>query len=130
MQTGKNQSQISIVPEKYSSKNIIGFSRTLIAAGMLLTLIFNNIHSLLTPAYLQTLDLPSFRVNFFLLFHSAHIVDMQVAAIIILLIIMSGYFMQITALFHFWIAASFYMLKPLVVGGDSINMLLTLLLIP
>jgi antimicrobial peptide system SdpB family protein len=132
MQTDKNQSQISIVLEKYSSKNIIGFSRTLIATGMLLTLIFNNIHSLLTPGYLQTLDLPSlkFRVNFFLLFHSAHIVDMQVVAIIILVIIISGYFMQITALFHFWIAASFYMLKPLNIGGDSINLLLTLLLIP
>lgn len=99
---------------------------------MLLTLLFNDIHSLLTLENLEDLDLPTLhnRANFFLLFRSTHILDMQVLAIIILIAVISGYFMQLTSVLHFWIAASFYFIKPLNLGGDNINMLLTLLLVP
>jgi antimicrobial peptide system SdpB family protein len=99
---------------------------------MLLTLLFNDIHSLLTPENLEDLDIPTLhnRANFFLLFRSPHIFYMQVFAIIILILVISGYFIQLTSLLHFWIAASFYFIKPLNLGGDNINMLLTLLLIP
>jgi antimicrobial peptide system SdpB family protein len=55
---------------------------------------------------------------------------MQVLGILILILIISGYFLQLTSLLHFWIAASFYLLNPVKVGGDNINMMLTLLLIP
>jgi len=118
--------------KNYVRGNNIGFSRSLLAAGMLLTILFNNISQLLPRGYLQSSALSSVgkSVNFFLLLGPEHIMMMQAAAIIILVIIISGYFMQLTCFLHFWIAASFYFFRPLNVGGDSINMLLTLLLIP
>jgi hypothetical protein len=118
--------------KNYVRGNNIGFSRSLLAAGMLLTILFNNISLLLPRGYLQSSALSPIgkSVNFFLLLGQRHILIMQAAAIIILLIVISGYFMQLTCFLHFWIAASFYFFRPLNVGGDSINMLLTLLLIP
>ena len=118
--------------EIISSKSIIGFSRSLLATGMLLSLIFNELDLLIPANYLQSLNLHSlkFRCNFFLIFNSSHIVVMQVLGILILILIISGYFLQVTSLLHFWIAASFYVLNPVKVGGDNINMMLTLLLIP
>ena len=115
-----------------SSKSIVGFSRSILAAGMLLTLLFNDINFVIPASHLQSLNLHSlkFRCNFFLLFNSSHLVVTQMLAIIFMLLIIAGYFMQITALFHFWVAASFFMIRPIVGGGDEINMLLTLLFIP
>ncbi len=119
-------------PEINSSKSIIGFSRSLLAAGLLLTLMFNDLNLLIPPDHLQSLNLHSFkfRCNFFLLLNSSHIVIMQVLGILILILVISGYFLQFTSLLHFWISASFYLLNPVKVGGDNINMMLTLLLIP
>ena len=118
--------------KKYVSLNTLGFSRSLLAAGMLLTIMFNNIKLLLPQGYLQTNSLSSIGkyVNFFVLLGPEKMIVMQVIAIFLLLITISGYFIQITCFLHFWIAASFYFFRPLNVGGDSINMLLTLLLIP
>jgi antimicrobial peptide system SdpB family protein len=132
MQMAKNQFLHITYLDKWTSISIVGFARSILAAGMLLTLMFNNIPSLLTNDNLQTYAVPTLhnRLNFFLLFQPAHMLQMQFLAIIILLITISGYFIGLTSLLNFWIAASFYFLKPLNVGGDNINMLLTLLLIP
>jgi antimicrobial peptide system SdpB family protein len=115
-----------------SSKSIIGFARSLLAAGTLLTLLFNDINFIIPQQHLQTLNLNSikYRCNFFLIFNSSHIVAAQIVGIILLAVVISGYFMQVTSLIHFWISVSFFMLRPVFVGGDNINMLLTLLLIP
>jgi antimicrobial peptide system SdpB family protein len=123
---------LATFPEINSSKSIIGFSRSLLATGMLLLLIFNDLNFLIPANYLQSLNLHSlkFRFNFFLLFDSSHIVVMQVLALLILIVIISGYYLQVTSLLHFWISASLYVLNPVRVGGDNINMMLTLLLIP
>ncbi|HWH63240.1 MAG TPA: hypothetical protein VNS50_08200, partial [Ginsengibacter sp.] len=52
-----------------SSKSIIGFARSLLALGMLLTLIFNDIDLLIPSHYLATLNQHSlsYRCNFFLM---------------------------------------------------------------
>jgi len=118
--------------EPGSSKSLVGFSRSLLAGGMLLTLVFNDMNLLFPANHLETLNLDSlkFRCNFFLIFNPSHLVITQGLAISILILVITGYFMQVTSLFHFWISASFVMLRPFAVGGDNINMLLTLLLIP
>lgn len=118
--------------ETGSSKTIIGFARSILAAGVLLKLLFNNINFLIPPHKLHSLDLHSlkYRSNFFLIFNSAHLMEMQILGIIILAFTISGYFMKITCLFHFWISASFFMLRPIAMGVENIDMLLTLLLIP
>lgn len=121
-----------LVPGLELSKSIIGFSRSLLAAGTLLTLLFNDLNLLIPGNYLQSLDMGSlkFRYNFFLLFSTSHIAIMQVIGILLLLVIISGHFLQLSSLLHFWITASFYVLNPVKVGGDNINTILTLLLIP
>ena len=115
-----------------SSKSIIGFARSLLALGMLLTFIFNDIDLLIPSRYLATLNLHSirYRCNFFLMFNPSHLFLTRYLAISILILIISGYFMQITSILHFWIAASFVLLRPVYAGGDNIYMLLTLLLVP
>lgn len=118
--------------ETGSSKTIIGFSRSLLAAGALLKLVFNDINFLIPSYKIQALDAHSFRyrTNFFLIFNPSHLIEMQILAILILALIITGYFMKVTSLLHFWISASFFMFRPLRIGVDNIDMLLTLLLIP
>lgn len=122
----------SSFPGLEPSKSIIGFSRSLLAAGMLLTLMFNDLNLLMPAKYLQSLNMDAlkFRYNFFLLLSTAHLATMQVIGILILVTIISGIFLQFSSLLHFWITVSFYVLNPVKVGGDNINMMLTLLLIP
>ncbi len=117
----------------YTPGQITGLSRSLLAAGMLLTLMFNDINFIIPRHYLNTLDLHSLRYkcNFFLLLDSLHLTELQIIAIVILLFILSGYFIKITSLLQFWITASFFMLRPpFFAEGDSVNMLLSLLLVP
>ena len=132
IETNHLYSAITRFIETSSSKTIIGFSRSILAAGVLLKLVFNHINFLIPSHKLQTLDLHSlkYRCNFFLIFNSSHLIEMRILAIIILAFIITGYFMKITSLLHFWIAASFFMLRPVSIGVDNIEMLLTLLLIP
>ena len=115
-----------------SPKSIIGFARSLLALGMLLTLIFNDIDLLIPSHYLATLNQHSltYHCNFFLMFNPSHLFLTRFLAISILILIISGYFMQITSILHFWITASFVLVRPVYAGGDNIYMLLTLLLVP
>ena len=118
--------------ETSSSKTIIGFSRSVLAGGVLLKLIFNHGNSLIPPDKLQALNLHSLKYhsNFFLIFNSSHLFEMQILASLILVVVMSGYLMKVTSLLHFWISASLFMLRPVSIGVENIIMLLTLLLIP
>ncbi|MEO6328976.1 MAG: hypothetical protein ABIO55_08590 [Ginsengibacter sp.] len=115
-----------------SSKTIIGFCRSLLAADVLLKLSCNDINFLISPHQLQNHDLHSlrYRFNFFLLFNSSHIGEMKILAILILALIISGYYMKITCLIHFWILQSLLVFREGYLGVHSINVLLTLLLIP
>jgi len=115
-----------------ASTSIIGFARSLLALGLLLTLIFNPINLLIPAHYLATLNQHSikFHGNFFLMFNPAHLFVTRLLAISVLMLIISGYFMQATSILHFWITASFVLIRPAYLGGDNINMLLALLLIP
>jgi antimicrobial peptide system SdpB family protein len=115
-----------------SSKAIVGFSRSILAAGVLLKLLFNDPNSLISSDKLRILDLHSlkYRCNFFLAFGSHYRFEMQMLAIIILMILISGYFMKVTCLLHFWISVSLFMIRPVSIGVENIIMLLTLLLIP
>ena len=114
------------------SKSIIGFARSLLALGLLLTLVCNPINELIPARYLATFNQHTlkFHSNFFMVFGAGHLWVTRFLAIAFLLIIISGYFMQLTCLVHFWITASLILIKPAYLGGDNINMLLTLLLIP
>lgn len=124
---------LAAVKIRASSSGIIGFSRSLLALGMLLTLIFNDIDFIIPHSYIQGLNLNAlkYRCNFFLLFNASHLVETQILAILLLLFTITGYCIRITSLLQFWISASFFLLRPSYFAeGDNVNMLLTLLLIP
>lgn len=115
-----------------SSPSIIGFARSLLALGLLLTLLFNPVTVLFPAHYIATLNPHSirFHCNFFLMLGAAHLFATKLLAVSVLLLIITGYYMQFTAILHCWVTASFVLLRSTYLGGDNINMLLALLLVP
>ncbi len=115
-----------------SSWSIIGFARSLLAIGLLLTLLFNPIDVLIPAPYLASFNQGSikFHSNFFLIFGPRFLFLTRILAIALLIMVVSGYFMQLTSILHFWITASLVLVKATYLGGDNVNMLLTLLLVP
>ncbi len=118
--------------------NVIGLSRSLLAIGLLLTLIFNSTKTLFinrvdgketksllnAPIYLKE------HFNFFNLIGTENIEYTKWVAIFILLFIISGYFIKITAILHWWIASSFLFASNIIDGGDQLHSVLSFLLIP
>ncbi|MDR7371996.1 sporulation-delaying protein SdpB family protein [Flavobacterium aquidurense] len=117
--------------------NTVGFARSILALGTLLTLIFNPIgilfHKKIDGTILNPLlnpVIPINKYNFFTLFGFDNIVYMKGLAILILIITISGYFIKITSLLHWWICISFLYFSSIIDGGDQIASILSFLLIP
>lgn len=117
--------------------NVIGLSRSILALGTFLTLLFNPINELfhrttenkILNSLLDPL-LPINKYNFFILFGFENIIYMKFLALIILIILITGYFIKITSILHWWISISFLYFSSTIDGGDQINSILTLLIIP
>jgi antimicrobial peptide system SdpB family protein len=121
----------------YPYTNVIGIARSMVALGTLLTLLVNDI-SVFMPVHANG-DLvspllnplaPINQYNFFLLLGFEHVVIAKWIAIILLAIVISGYYPRITCLFHWWISISFIYFSTAIDGGDHIAAVLTLLLLP
>ncbi|MRM95251.1 hypothetical protein D1Z98_09855 [Riemerella anatipestifer] len=116
--------------------NVVGLSRSLIALGTLLTLLFNSTDTIfIRKVSNQFISHPlqndfANTINFFYLFGKNNLVFAKWTAIIILSIVISGYFQKITSLFHWWISFSFLHTATIIDGGDQIASIITLLLIP
>ncbi|RAJ19878.1 sporulation-delaying protein SdpB family protein [Pedobacter cryoconitis] len=113
----------------------LGIARTILALSTLLTLIANDDEVLFKTKTINLTD--SFNnkdlfqnINFFSLFGFDHLYVAKFIAIIILLIVISGWRPRYVCLFHFWICVSFFNSVRLVEGGDQIASILTLLLVP
>ena len=115
-----------------ASTSIIGLARSLLALGLLLTLIFNDINVLIPAQYIATLNQHSMRFhgNFFFLLGPSHLNLTRLIAVAVLMLIITGYYIQVTSILHCWITASFVLIRSAYLGGDGTNALLTLLLIP
>lgn len=127
----------SFFRERNFETNTLGFARSLLAFGLLITLITNPISNFfytdlngnpLSPVLLQE----SFvnKINFFLLWGYEDVLYMKIFAIIILLTVISGYFIRITSILHWWVTWSFMLFSSAIDGGDQIASNLSLLLIP
>lgn len=121
---------------KYSLQNpytnVYGLARSLMAFATLLTLVFND-WGLLFPAYhVQSIPVETIfdQFNIFLLFGYDHIRLVICLCIFLLCLVMTGILPQVTSVFHFWIAYSFFRCSPTIDGGDQIISIITLLLIP
>ena len=117
--------------------NVLGLSRSVIAVGTLLTLLTNSssilmqktdIGEYLNPLINPIADINKF--NFFLLFGVEQFDLMRYLAIFFLLTVISGYFIKITSILHWWISISFFLSSSVIDGGDQIASILSLLLIP
>ncbi|WP_163397353.1 sporulation-delaying protein SdpB family protein [Flavobacterium fluviatile] len=117
--------------------NTVGLARSIVAMGTLLTLIANPISILFHKKIDGTIINPLLnpvqpinQYNFFTLLGFDNIVYMKGLAILILLMTISGYFMKITSLLHWWISISFLYFSSIIDGGDQIASILSFLLIP
>jgi antimicrobial peptide system SdpB family protein len=117
--------------------NTIGLARSIIALGTLLTLMINPLSVLLHKTtdgklinpFLST-TFPLYKYNFFLFLGIDNIIYMKWLAVVILMITMSGYFIKITSVLHWWISISFLYFSSIIDGGDQIAANLSLLLLP
>jgi antimicrobial peptide system SdpB family protein len=116
--------------------NVVGFARSMIALGTILTLLLNPVDTLfvrkITGSFISPIlqsDLSS-KISFFYLFGKEHLAVMKFCAIICLLLVISGYFMKLSALLHWWITFSFLHSAAIIDGGDQIAAIISFLLIP
>jgi len=129
--------RIEAVAFKFSNKmvwsNVYGLARTLLAIGTLLTLIFND-NSVLFGSQQKSISFftSGLEVNKFTLFYFLryHLVVAKSIAILILLIVASGWRPRLTCLFHWYIAISFELFCVVPDGGDQVTSVLAFLLIP
>lgn len=123
----------SIVDKRYPYTNVIGLVRSMLAMGLLLTLFFTDVNFLAIQDSNGAFLSPTINEsdwNFFMFFGAEYILEMKIAAILLLFLVITGYFPQITCLAHWWIASSFMFFSSVIDGGDQIHNNITLLLIP
>lgn len=112
--------------------NIYGISRSILAFGLLLTILISKNSSiyydssasgnLIMPSNIQNIGLFNIFIDNLLL--------AQVIAVIVLLWVISGFLPQLSCFFQWWVTFSFMISSPTIEGGDQINNILCLLLIP
>jgi antimicrobial peptide system SdpB family protein len=116
--------------------SLYGLARTIIGLSLLLTLIFNSWDTLflqidgLPCNQLLKIDLFTNKFNFFLLLGLENIKIMYYLSILVMIIVVSGFFPMVFCLLHWWIQFSFINSSSCVDGGDQIASNLCLLMIP
>ncbi len=111
---------------------VYGLSRTTLAICSLITLTFSETTVLFDEAiYNNRLKEEIFnQYNLFYLFGWEYLRYAKALAILLLLLVASGWRPRFTGVFQWWVTASFYYSSSILEGGDQIAMILTLLLIP
>ncbi len=120
----------SLIDLNYWNK-MLGVARSSLALSLLLTLLFNTNEVLFTTGInnevLPSLDKYPF-LNLYALIEN--FTTVKVLSIIILMIVILGIYPRYTCVFHWWVTFSFFNTSLIIDGGDQINNILTLLLIP
>lgn len=128
--------RINSIAEKYSMlnpwSNVYGLARSIMALGTLIVLLSNsdsvlffNISSVLSSAS-DSLR----KIGLFYLLGAEHLFTARVIAVIVLVLVISGWRPRVTGILHWWISYSFFSICPIIDGGDQIISILTMLLIP
>lgn len=137
------QRLISYLKDKDIHNQKLAIARLLLAFGMLLTIMSNDMGKTANTGFLSRhhytdrnyalakhdpkMNMPLRSMNLFIVLP---LPAAKVVAAIILLLVISGYLPQISCLFHFWVCFSVHNYFYNVNGSDSIALLLSLLLIP
>jgi antimicrobial peptide system SdpB family protein len=111
--------------------NVYGIGRSLLAFSTLLTLISNTTDTL----FMRSSEL--IKVNMSAVVNASlfnildnHLIIAHVIAIVILLVVIGGFFPRYTGVFHWYVSFSFFASCSIIDGGDQANAVLTLLLVP
>ena len=112
--------------------NVYGLARTLLAISTLLTLIANDASTLFIPLARVVAQAPfcDGHAGFGLFCQSDDLEAARWVAIVLLIIVASGWRPRVTGALHWWVAASLQSSASLLDGCDQITMNLTLLLLP
>ncbi len=113
--------------------NVYGLARSLLAIGTAGTLAFSHSTTLFRPA----VGIPTAPIcqglgeaSFFCLFPKGHLELARWLAVVILLVVTSGWRPRLTGILHWWIAASYMYSAVVQDGGDQITSILAFLLLP
>ena len=113
--------------------NVYGLARSMLAVATLLTLLANPAGQLFHPLIVDDPGIFDRRaidgLSLFLLARE-HLVLAKIVAVIILLLVASGWRPRLTALPHWWVSYSFAASASVIDGGDLVAATLTLLLLP
>jgi len=111
---------------------VYGLSRTVLALCMLVILGFSDTTVLFDEMMYQSRieEQVLGAYNLFFLFGWEYITYTKIAAIVLLLVIASGWRPRYTGVLQWWITSSFFYSASIVEGGDQIATILTFLLIP
>jgi len=113
--------------------NVYGLCRSFLALSLLITLTFNSVETLfdrtLFELYITRNPISSINL-FYVLGDYDKIWLAKLLCIIILLFVIFGVYPRYTGILHWWVSYSFVNVVAIVEGGDQLNSILTLLLIP
>jgi antimicrobial peptide system SdpB family protein len=110
----------------------IGLGRSLLACSTLLTLLFNDstiLFKLGVGVYEAPMCIGFSKISLFCLLNN-HLEFARYISIFILLAVITGFLPKVSCLFHWWVSFSVQSSCINVDGGDQINSILTLLLLP
>jgi antimicrobial peptide system SdpB family protein len=113
--------------------NVYGLARSLLALATLLALVSDSAERIFHPLIIDDIGVfdrsGSVGISLFFLAR-AHLALAKLLAIVVLLLVISGWRPRLTALPHWWISYSFAASAAMVDGGDLIVATITLLLLP
>jgi antimicrobial peptide system SdpB family protein len=112
--------------------NVYGLARSVLAMGLLLTLLFNDSEVLFAGtdnAHVNGGNIPTILIAP-LCFGPQHLGLAKCLSCLILVVTMSGLYPRITGILHWWVSIGFLHSSLLIEGGDQITVLLTFFLIP
>lgn len=112
--------------------NVYGFSRSILALGLFLTLLFNSTDILFqfNESFLKNAKLNFLlNLNYFFIFRE-YLVLAKVIACGILFSVIIGIWPRFTVILHWWLSISFFSSALVIDGGDQISAILTFFLIP
>ena len=114
--------------------NVYGFARSILAFGTLITLLFHSSEMLFYPVtepFQNHIDgIIIHKISLFYLLGKEYLFIGKLISIIILVMVISGYYPKVTGILHWWVAFSFNISSVLLDGGDQMASILSFMLIP
>jgi len=112
--------------------NVYGIGRTIVALATLITLVFTSSYDLFDYNLFEYNRSHTFldSINIFYLLGYENLILTKWISILVLLLVVTGFYPRITGILHFIVVYSFHKTCSITDGGDQIAMILVFLLIP